>query len=177
MMRLGMMPSLALALLMNVGLCEGQLKSHWSLRRATHRLLHVMNENEDMYAANRVLQDDRHPTSVNENNEDFIDNHPNPVMLRNSYLTSKYCTPDENGYYGSTMGTPFEIVFGFEAETAPNADVNDVVNVIHESVETALLTTFFPTMCQKGKEPYDSHVTGFHFDPESLQYVRKCSVR
>lgn len=147
-------------LLIYMNPCEGQLKSHWNLRHAAKRLLQAAS--------------DRHPTSVIENNENLIDNHPNPVTLRNSFFTAKYCSPDPNGYYGSTMGTPSEIIFGFEAETAPNANVDEVIDSIHESVETALLTTFFPTMCQKGKEPYDSHVTGFHFNPSSVEFVRKC---
>lgn len=176
MTRIPRLASLAFVLFISaVGKCEGQLKSHWSLRHAAHRFLQeVKSYNEDEDATSRLLQDDRHPISVNGKDEDLtIDNHPNPVTLRSSYYTTKYCSPDENGYYGSTMGTPYEIIFGFEAETAPNADVENVVSVIHESVETALLTTFFPTMCQKGTEPYDSHVSGFHFDPESVQYVRK----
>jgi len=177
MTRIRILASLAFVLLISaLGKCEGQLKSHWSLRHAAHRFFQETKSHyKDQDATNRLLQDDRHPTSVHEKVKDLIDYHPNPVTLRSSYyFTATYCSPDENGYYGSTMGTPHEIIFGFEAETAPNADVDDVVNVIHESVVTALLNTFFPTMCRKAKEPYDSHVTGFHFDRGSVQYVRSC---
>lgn len=148
--------ALALLLVISTRHCEGQLLSRWNLRHVTSRLLQ---------------EGDRHPNSVMENEQDKVENHPNPVMLRNSYFTEKYCSPDVNGYYGSTMGTPYEIAFGFEAETAPGADLDQVKNAIHDSIETALLTTFFPTMCQKEGTTYDSEVTGFHFDPTATQFT------
>lgn len=158
------MASLALLLLIGpVVQCEGFWNSHWNLRHVTSRLL-------------QEVQGDRHPNKPPEL-DTLVENHPNTVMPRNSYIgLEKVCSPDVNGYYGSTMGTPYEIKFGFEAETEPGADLDEVKHAIHESVETILLTTFFPTMCQKGvSTPYESEVTGFHFDADSTQYARKLS--
>lgn len=165
--------SLAL-LFFGIDQCHGQWKSSLNLRHVTSRYV----REDDIDEINRLLreEDERHPDTVLENDYPTIPNHPNPVTLRNSYFLTKYCAPDVNGYYGSTAGTPLEINFAFEAETAPGADVDRVVEAIHESVETALLTTFFPTMCHKGAVPYDSHVTGFHFDPTSVKYEGSCQA-
>ena len=93
----------------------------------------------------------------------FVINHPNPVTPRSSFFKGKYCSPDENGYYGSTAGTPSEVIFGFGVETAPDTDLRDVFHSIHESVENAVLSVFFPTLClnRESSRPLDVH--GFWF--------------
>lgn len=100
----------------------------------------------------------------------FVINHPNPVAARSSIFEAKYCSPDENGYYGSTAGTPSEVIFGFGVETAPDTDMSKVFPAIHESVEYALLSVSFPTLCLNGEPSRHSHVHGFWFDPAN-QYV------
>jgi hypothetical protein len=102
----------------------------------------------------------------------FVTNHPNPVTPRSSFFKAKYCSPDENGYYGSTGGTPSEVIFGFGVETAPNTNMRDVLPSINESVENALLSVFFPTLCLNRESSRRLEVHGIWFDPAN-QYAGK----
>jgi hypothetical protein len=111
--------------------------------------------------------------------DSFVINHPNPVTQRNSFYSEEHCSPDENGYYGSTAGTASMVTFGFGVETTPGTDMSKVFPAILESVENVLLTTFFPTLCYFGESSgrmdvdpsRNLDIHGFRFDPESNQYA------
>lgn len=60
---------------------------------------------------------------------------------------SSPCRPENDGYFGSTSGTPLEIQFGFELETEDEENVEFLLEEIQEQVVDVVLSTTFPNLC------------------------------
>jgi hypothetical protein len=62
-------------------------------------------------------------------------------------MTENMCRPQQNGYFGSTSGTPMIIEYGFELEMTIFANTGQVLDAINEYIETQVLSSAFPTIC------------------------------
>lgn len=80
----------------------------------------------------------------------------------------RLCSPDGDGYFGSSLGESTVVEYTFGLETVPLADLPKVFENIRVSLEDVLLTTFFPLACQQqntAQARQASAVSGFRFDP------------
>lgn len=124
------------------------------------------------------LVDERHGKVVPEKNY-------SPVYTQSqvSYLMVSDCRPSMDGYFGGTYGRPVVIEYGFEMESEPTADLDHVIDVVHEHVMDSVLSTTFPNVCgfqrrlqkisEKRGDDLRPKVTGFHFDRDEYDFTRK----
>lgn len=81
-----------------------------------------------------------------------------------------FCSPDSDGYFGSTLGFNVPVEFAFAVEYAPDADINAIFYQIDLLVEDTLLGGFFPKDCKystkqalKSRNLSTRSITGFRF--------------
>lgn len=107
---------------------------------------------------------------------------------------SSPCRPENDGYFGSTSGTPLEIQFGFELETEDEENVEFLLEEIQEQVVDVVLSTTFPNLCGYRRRERGRHLmrglstlssesqlkakprtTGFHFAMDLEQRTDVCA--
>ena len=108
--------------------------------------------------------------------------HSDALMYKNVDLSKTYtrhssrgvfCTPDSDGYFGSTVGFNIPVEFAFAVEYAPDADINAIFYLIDLFIEDTILGGFFPKECKystkqalKSRNLSDRPINGFHFIAE-----------
>jgi hypothetical protein len=112
-------------------------------------------------------------------------------------LMSSPCRPEDDGYFGSTSGTPMEFQFGFELETEDDENVEYLLDAVQEQLVDVILSSTFPNLCgyrrreertrllsaMRGLSTYDSklksakpRITGFHFGEDIQERTGTYSV-
>jgi len=75
------------------------------------------------------------------------------------------CRPEKDGFFGSTSGTPTQVEFGFLMEAKPLADIDGLMDVVHEYLMDEVLIHVFPSVCGFSKRRNERRlsISGFWF--------------
>jgi hypothetical protein len=83
----------------------------------------------------------------------------------------RVCQPDENGTVGVAKGKSYMLPYAFGMETSKGGSIVDILSSVRTSIETFLISTYFPENCfnmptGRNLQQTDNNVNGFVFDKE-----------
>ena len=92
-----------------------------------------------------------------------------PTSKFSSLMTSP-CRPEDDGYFGSTVGTPLVMGYMFELETRSFQKLDLVLEALNENLADTIISGVFPRVCdpERGTAEARTKVSGFHFTTEKL---------
>jgi len=83
----------------------------------------------------------------------------------------RVCQPDQDGTVGVTKGRSYMLPYAFGMETSKGSSVVDMLSSVRTSIETMLISTYFPENCfnmptGRNLQQDDNKVKGFRFEKE-----------
>ena len=93
-----------------------------------------MNDHNEMFAMKNM------PQEINVDPKKTYNSQFMPTMTSS-------CRPEVDGFFGATSGDYIKVQYGFQVETQPLSQINNVLNVVKDHIVDSILINTFPEMC------------------------------